>query len=181
MNDNFYYSDNNNNNINSINESHNVNKGLLLMFFSIVLIASGYIMMVSGIFDKVKKVETKIDNKIYHEYDELNGKTRLEKATKYGSFVGEVKVHPEDEDIANLLIQQIEFCNTIIINKVDYLRGQQISIDEIDKTIRRDVTSTFFTYDMATRLYNGFRDYVKWLSDSVDSDTILEEAEAFVI
>lgn len=69
----------------------------------------------------------------------------------------------------------------IIIKKVDYLRGQQIPIDEIDKTIRRDISSPFFTFDMETRLYNGFRDYAKWLSDSVDSDTILEEAETFVI
>lgn len=69
----------------------------------------------------------------------------------------------------------------VIINKVDYLRGQQIPIDEIDKTILRDISSSFFTFDMATRLYNGFRDYVKWLSDSVDSNTILEEAEAFVV
>ncbi len=68
-----------------------------------------------------------------------------------------------------------------IIKKVDYLRGQQISIDEIDKTIRHDVTSTVFTFDMADRLYTGFRDYVKWLSEAVDSDTILEEAEAFVV
>ena len=69
----------------------------------------------------------------------------------------------------------------VIINKVDYLRGQQIPIDEIDKTILHDISSQFFTFDMATRLYNGFRDYIKWLSDSVDSDTILEEAEAFII
>lgn len=69
----------------------------------------------------------------------------------------------------------------VIINKVDYLRGQQIPIDEIDKTILHDISSIFFTFDMATKLYNGFRDYVKWLSDSVDSDTILEETEAFVI
>ena len=34
----------------------------------------------------------------------------------------------EDEDIANLLIQQIEFCNTIIINKVDC-----VSPEELDK------------------------------------------------
>lgn len=68
-----------------------------------------------------------------------------------------------------------------IIKKVDYLREQQIPIDEIDKTILRDVTSTVFSFDMATRLYNGFRDYAKWLSDSVDSDSILEESEAFVI
>ena len=69
----------------------------------------------------------------------------------------------------------------IIIKKVDYLRGQQIPIDEIGKTILHDLCTPFFTFDMATRLYNGFRDYAKWLSDSVDSDTILEEAEAFVI
>lgn len=69
----------------------------------------------------------------------------------------------------------------VIIKKVDYLRGQQIPIDEIGKAILHDLCTPFFTFDMATRLYNGFRDYVKWLSDSVDSDTILEETEAFVI
>ena len=69
----------------------------------------------------------------------------------------------------------------VIIKKVDYLRGQQIPIDEIDKAILRDISSQFFTFDMATRLYNGFRDYAKWLSDSVDSDTILEEAETFIV
>ena len=69
----------------------------------------------------------------------------------------------------------------VIINKVDYLREQQIPIDEIDKTILCDISSLFLNFDMATRLYHGFRDYVKWLSDSVDSATILEEAEAFVI
>ena len=69
----------------------------------------------------------------------------------------------------------------VIIKKVDYLREHQISIDEIDKTILRDISSPFFTFDIATRLYNGFRDYVKWLSDSIDSDTILEETETFVI
>ena len=69
----------------------------------------------------------------------------------------------------------------VIINKVDYLRGHQISIDEIDKTIRHDLCTPFFTYDMVTRLYNGFKDYIKWLSDSIDSNTILEEAETFVV
>lgn len=69
----------------------------------------------------------------------------------------------------------------VIINKVDYLRGHRIPMDEIDRTIRRDMSSPLFTYDMATRLYNGFRDYVKWLGDSIDLDTILEEAEAFVV
>lgn len=69
----------------------------------------------------------------------------------------------------------------VIINKADYLRGQQIPIDEIDKTILHDISTPFFTFDMTTKLYNGFKDYAKWLSDSVDSDTILEETETFVI
>lgn len=103
--------------------------------------------------------------------------TAAERVKKYQDFYSKLDNarNTNDVECAYSLMMPV------IINKVDYLRGQQISIDEIDKTIRRDVTSTFFTYDMATRLYNGFRDYVKWLSDSVDSDTILEEAEAFVV
>lgn len=34
------------------------------------------------------------------EYLEDNGYTIIEKATPYGTFIGEVKVHPEDRDIA---------------------------------------------------------------------------------
>lgn len=42
---------------------------------------------------------------------------------------GEVFIEEElaDEDIANLLIQQIEFCNTIILNKVDCVDGEQLA------------------------------------------------------
>ena len=36
----------------------------------------------------------------------------------------------------------------VIINKVDYLRGQQIPIDEIDKTILHDISSPFFTFQI---------------------------------
>lgn len=39
-----------------------------------------------------------------------------------------VKEEIEDEDIENLLIQQIEFCNKIILNKVD-----EVSSDELNK------------------------------------------------
>lgn len=103
--------------------------------------------------------------------------TAAERVKKYRDFYSKLENARNTNDVECTYSLMMP----VIINKVDYLRGQQISIDEIDKTIRRDVTSTFFTYDMATRLYNGFRDYAKWLSDSVDSDTILEEAEAFVI
>lgn len=103
--------------------------------------------------------------------------TAAERVKKYRDFYSKLENARNTNDVECTYSLMMP----VIINKVDYLRGQQISIDEIDKTIRHDVTSSFFTYDMATRLYNGFRDYVKWLSDSVDSDTILEEAEAFVI
>lgn len=103
--------------------------------------------------------------------------TAAERVKKYRDFYSKLENARNTNDVECTYSLMMP----VIINKVDYLRGQQISIDEIDKTILRDVTSTFFTYDMATRLYNGFRDYAKWLSDSVDSDTILEEAEAFVI
>ena len=68
MNNNFYYNDSNNNQP----VYSNSQKNLLLIFASIILIAIGYVMMISGMFDKVSKVETTIDNKIvYQGKDEI--------------------------------------------------------------------------------------------------------------
>lgn len=39
---------------------------------------------------------------IHHEYNEETGYTKVIKATPYGNFVGETKVHPDDQEIANL-------------------------------------------------------------------------------
>ena len=103
--------------------------------------------------------------------------TAAERVKKYRDFYSKLDNARNTNDVEGAYSLMMP----VIINKVDYLREQQISIDEIDKTILHDISSPFFTFDMATKLYNGFRDYVKWLSDSVDSDTILEEAEAFVI
>lgn len=103
--------------------------------------------------------------------------TAAERVKKYRDFYSKLENARNTNDVECTYSLMMP----VIINKVDYLREQQIPIDEIGKTILRDISSTFFTYDMATRLYNGFRDYVKWLSDSVDSNTILEETEAFVI
>ena len=49
-------------------------------------------------------------------------------AYEFGSGEDLMKEDIGEEDIANLLIQQIEFCNTIILNKVD-----SISKEELDK------------------------------------------------
>ena len=52
----------------------------------------------------------------------------LRLATEFGCGANLVKDDLEEEDIENLLIQQIEFCNTIILNKVD-----EISKEELQK------------------------------------------------
>ena len=49
-------------------------------------------------------------------------------AYEFGSGEKLLNENIEDEDIENLLIQQIEFCNTIIINKID-----EVSEEELNK------------------------------------------------
>ncbi len=50
----------------------------------------------------------------------------LRLAKEFGCGDNLLEEHIEDEDIENLIIQQIEFCNKIIMNKVD-----QVSADEL--------------------------------------------------
>ena len=45
---------------------------------------------------------------------------------EFGAGENLVKDEIDDEDIENLLIQQIEFCNTIIINKVDEVTEEEL-------------------------------------------------------
>lgn len=52
----------------------------------------------------------------------------LRLATEFGCGDNLVKDNMEEEDIENLIIQQIEFCNTIILNKVD-----EVSKEELQK------------------------------------------------
>jgi len=46
---------------------------------------------------------------------------------EFGSGKDLVKENIDEEDIENLLIQQIEFCNTIIINKVDEVSEEELN------------------------------------------------------
>ena len=54
----------------------------------------------------------------------------LRLAKEFGCGENLVKDENEDHNIVNLIIQQIEFCNKIIINKVD-----QVSVDEKNKVV----------------------------------------------
>ena len=51
----------------------------------------------------------------------------LRLATEFDSGDDLVKDNIEEEDIENLLIQQIEFCNTIILNKVDEVKKDELN------------------------------------------------------
>lgn len=46
---------------------------------------------------------------------------------EFGAGENLVKENIDDEDIENLLIQQIEFCNTIILNKVDAVSKEELN------------------------------------------------------
>ena len=50
----------------------------------------------------------------------------LRLATEFGCGEYLVKDDIEEEDIENLLIQQIEFCNTIVLNKVDDIKEDEL-------------------------------------------------------
>ena len=50
----------------------------------------------------------------------------LRLATEFGCGENLVKEDIEEEDIENLLIQQIEFCNVIVLNKVDEVTPEQL-------------------------------------------------------
>ena len=53
---------------------------------------------------------------------------------EFGAGDSLVKKDIEEDDIENLLVQQIEFCNTIIINKVDCVSKEEL--DNVKKVVR---------------------------------------------
>ena len=58
----------------------------------------------------------------------------LRLATEFECGEDLVKEDIEEEDIENLLIQQIEFCNVIVLNKVDEVTKEQL--EEVKKVIK---------------------------------------------
>lgn len=71
----------------------------------------------------------------------------LRMATEFGCGDSLLKANVEEEDIENLLIQQIEFCSTIILNKTDMVNEEQLSrVKAMIKTLQpkaRIIESTY--------------------------------------
>lgn len=87
------------------------------------------ITMLDGSYDKRAKL-CRLDNIVT-----VVDVARL--ADEFGCGENLVKDYIDDEDIENLLIQQIEFCNTIIFNKVDTISEEQLNkVKTIVKTLQ---------------------------------------------
>lgn len=87
------------------------------------------ITMLDGSYDKRAKI-CRLDNIVT-----VVDVARL--ADEFGCGENLVKEDIDDEDIENLLIQQIEFCNTIIFNKVDTISKEQLNkVKTIVKTLQ---------------------------------------------
>lgn len=87
------------------------------------------ITMLDGSYDKRAKL-CRLDNIVT-----VVDVARL--ADEFGCGENLVKADIDDEDIENLLIQQIEFCNTIIFNKVDTISEEQLNkVKTIVKTLQ---------------------------------------------
>lgn len=71
----------------------------------------------------------------------------LRMATEFGCGDSLLNASVEEEDIENLLIQQIEFCSTIILNKTDMVNEEQLSrVKAMIKTLQpkaRIIESTY--------------------------------------
>ena len=99
-------------------------------------------------------------------------------ATEFECGGNLVKEDIEEEDIENLLIQQIEFCNTIILNKVDKLSKEELA--EVKAVIRqlqpkaRIIETNYGKIDVAdvldTKLFNFEEASVSsgWAQELVD-------------
>ena len=87
------------------------------------------ITMLDGSYDKRAKL-CRLDNIVT-----VVDVARL--ADEFGCGENLVKDDIDDEDIEDLLIQQIEFCNTIIFNKVDTISEEQLNkVKTIVKTLQ---------------------------------------------
>ncbi len=180
MNNNFYYNDNNNNQ----QVYSNSQKNLLLIFASIILIAIGYVMMISGMFDKVSKVETTIDNKIvYQGKDELvkvkvNTNSEFNPVVKFRSKNGKFTVsedRQEGKEVETKIIAK-ESGEDILIVEVGRDEGKKDKVEEVkvliceepkllnttDKTLSiKEETNLQLKFNVDDKCLEGYQIYVE--------------------
>lgn len=87
----------------------------------------------------------------------------LRMKTEFGCGEDLDRDHVEEEDIENLIIRQIEFCNTILLNKTDEVEPKEL--DEIRRIIRelqplaRIIDCNYCDVDVKKLLHTGVFDF----------------------
>ena len=86
-------------------------------------------------------------------------------ADEFGSGAALLKDNLDEEDIENLLIQQIEYCTTIILNKIDQVTEQEkADVLEVIRALQPDakiIETTYGNVDVAEILSTNNFDYRK--------------------
>ena len=89
----------------------------------------------------------------------------LRLATEFGCGEDLVKEEIEDEDIENLLIQQIEFCNVIVLNKVDEVTPEQLAeVKAVIKTLQptaKIIETNYAKVDVKEIINTNYFDFEK--------------------
>ena len=91
-------------------------------------------------------------------------------ADEFGSGAALMKDDLDEEDIENLLIQQIEYCTTVVLNKVDCVTEQEkADVLEVIKALQpkaKIIETTFGKVDVKDILSTGRFDYEKILNSA---------------
>lgn len=111
-------------------------------------------------------------------------------SSEFGCGGALLKEDIDDEDIENLIIQQIEFCNTIIINKVDLVSNEElVNIKKVIRALQPEaklIETTHGDVDFKEILDTNYFDFDKvassaaWVQElnaDIDEDEEHEEHE----
>ncbi len=89
---------------------------------------------------------------------------------EFGAGENLVKENIDEEDIENLLIQQIEFCSTIIINKVDDVSEEELNkvrnVVKILQPVAKIIETNYAKVDVKDIIYTHNFDYEKTLTSA---------------
>lgn len=145
----------------------------------------------SGISDPASIAEA------FLAYEETNRHTRIYLSSIvtvvdadriYREFLDDLKsidqeqnAEEEDPDIINLVMDQIEFCNIIVLNKCDLLNADQLT--EVKNTIRHfqpeaEIMQSIYGKINADRILQGQKfDYMKAMNSSTIQKALKKKAE----
>jgi len=145
----------------------------------------------SGISDPASIAEA------FLAYEESNRHTRIYLSSIvtvvdadriYREFLDDIKsidqeqyAEEEDPDIINLIMDQIEFCNIIVLNKCDLLNSDQLT--EVKNTIRHfqpeaEIMQSIYGKINADRILQGQKfDYMKAMNSSTIQKALKKKAE----